>query len=208
MKTKKTAIVALCLILPLVTLCTMVAALGVANINSSPNPNTKSVKDFSFWKVGDNAILSSALSNVQPLGIHIMNLNINDINKNATLKAAVLNDSSVIVFDSSLLSQKATDVTTSSFFKDALSKRATLMAFGGSTSSFFDVLNKTDAFQFPHDENNNPVNPAYFNPPIVGFKLKNAFAPDGTEYFYPSMFIRNSNNTINFAQDLQSWIGD
>jgi hypothetical protein len=75
------------------------------------------------------------------------------------------------------------------------------------TSKFFEALNEAEINVLARDENGNIRNPAYFNPPIVGFKLKQATTPYGSTYSYPSIFASNTDDFDTMFQGLINWLG-
>jgi len=117
------------------------------------------------------------------------------------------NEFSLVIFDGDWISERVDNPEIHSFFREAPYKGVKLTAIGGSTSKFFEALDKAGVNELGRDENGNVRNPAYFNPPLVGFKLKQASTPDGRQYSYPSIFCSNAENVDGMVQALINWLG-
>jgi hypothetical protein len=74
-------------------------------------------------------------------------------------------------------------------FENAAYKGAKLVSIGGKTSKFFEALDKAGVCEIPITETGEIRNPAYYNPPLVGFRIKH-----GNGYTYPSILISDTND--------------
>src|SRR5207249_6449619 len=102
-----------------------------------------------------------------------------EVTELANLSAAAtrVNGSSVVVFNSDWLTGKVGAVALTDFFKAILPSQVKLVALGGPTSLLFDALKWARDGIVAEGRN-----PAYDNPPLAGYKLKQATGWDGTAY--------------------------
>lgn len=172
-------------------------------------PSKVDLKDLAVWYIGDsNDVLDKVLNRMQQLGVkQAKRLEIQMFLLNNTLESTSLNQKSLVIFDSYWVSERVNDPELHMFLRKASYQKAGLMAVGGSTSKFFEVLDKAGVDELGRDENGNIRNPAYHDPPLVGFMLKQARAPDGHSYSYPSIFISNSIDISTTVQELLNWLG-
>ncbi|MEM2088345.1 MAG: hypothetical protein QXF52_06705 [Thermoproteota archaeon] len=112
---------------------------------------------------------------------------------------------SLIVFDGEWLSEYYRDIGVHTLLREASRKGAKLVAVGGLTSKFLEALDEAGVNQLSRDEEGDVRNPAYDNPPLVGFRLKTATTPDGKPYQYPSILASNTNDIQTMVESLVDW---
>ncbi|MEM3712721.1 MAG: hypothetical protein QXR97_04200 [Thermoproteota archaeon] len=171
------------------------------------------IKDLVILYIGDNSneVLNNVLNRMQQLGVkQTKRLEIQSLLSNNTLESIKnLNEKSLVIFDGYWISERVNDPEIHVFLRKASYQKARFMAIDGPTSKFFEALDKAGINKLGRDENGNIRNPAYNDPPFVGFTLKEARTPDGHSYFYPSIFISNTTTEdINaMVQELINWLG-
>jgi len=110
----------------------------------------------------------------------------------------------VVMFDGDWLEENLENYTFHDFLRKCVSERSKLTTVGGRTSLFFEALDKAEVNKLYRDENGNSRNPAYFDPPLVGFKIVETTTPEGPNV-YPSILISNTNNVDTMIQALFDW---
>lgn len=201
-KIKKITLMILSMILPLLlVVCFTLASTSYFNKSASTSA-VVDPKDVTIWHIGSsNVILDTILVKMQQLGAEVKR-------PNNTSISASLNEMSLVVFDGDWISERINDYDIHRFLGDACRGKAKLIAAGGSTSRFFEALDKAGINELGRDDTGNMRNPAYFNPPIVGFKLKQAITPNGQQYSYPSIFTSNTLDIDVMVQALTNWLGE
>jgi hypothetical protein len=76
-----------------------------------------------------------------------------------------------------------------------------MVMVGGATSKFFEALDRAGLYEIPVTETGIVRNPAYFNPPLVGFRMKTA---EG--YAFPSLLFSCSTSVDNLEEGLVGWL--
>ena len=115
-------------------------------------------------------------------------------------RKAQLNASSVVLFDSAWLAANADDPALGTFLDAALGAQAKLAAVGGNTSVLFEILEKVRAGVF--DEGRNP---AYDQPALAGYRLRDAQSPSGGTYQGGSVLIGSPQNGAEAAEAILAW---
>lgn len=211
-KTRKIGLMALSTVLPLLIVGCFALASTPSFNGFTDTPTKVNIKNLTVWHIGSsNTVLDTVLDGMQQLGVaEIKHLEIQEIQEffsNDTSKSMSLKESLVVIFDGDWISERVDNLEIHRFLREASHKRAKLIAIGGLTSKFFEALDKAGVNELGRDETGNVRNPAYFNPPVVGFKLKEASTPDGYPYFYPSIFACNTENVDAIVQELINWLG-
>jgi len=170
--------------------------------SSVSTSNKIDLKHLAVWHIGNNnTILNEILAKMQQSDVQIKHF---DCIPKSTKD---LNESALIIFDGNWISKRVNKPEIHKFSNEVLHEGAKLIAIGGSTSKFFEMLNNAGINKLGLDKAGNPRNPAYFDPPIVGFKFKGAITPEGYEYLYPSIFVSNTTDTDVIVQALVNWLG-
>lgn len=210
-KTRKIGLIALSMVLPLLIVGCFALACTPPFNEFTDVPTRINLKNLTVWHIGrGNARFEKALDKMQQLGVmQVKNLEIQKFTSNDTSKSMEdLDESSLVIFDGDWISEQVNNPDVHRFLREASHKRAKLTAIGGLTSKFFETLDKAGVNEIGRDETGNVRNPAYSNPPLVGFKLKQASTPDGHSYFYPSIFTSNTENVDVMVQALINWLGE
>lgn len=116
-----------------------------------------------------------------------------------------LNDSLIVIFDAQWIGEKIDDPQLHDFLRNAAPKEVKLVAIGESTSKFFEALDKAGVCEIPVTETGHVRNPAYFNPPMVGYKLRKAITPNGIEYFGDSILLNGTHDIDQLVQAVTNW---
>jgi len=125
-----------------------------------------------------------------------------EVTEFANLSAAAtrVDRSSVVVFNSDWLTGKVGAVALTDFFKTILPLQVKIVALGGPTSLFFDALKQARDGIFAEGRN-----PAYDNPPLAGYKLKQATGWYGTAYYGDSILVGYEPNAQSAADSISNW---
>jgi hypothetical protein len=117
-------------------------------------------------------------------------------------EAIEFNSEVVIIFGGEWFEGRVYDTELHDFLRLASSRGASLAMLGGATSKFFEALDRAGVHEIPVTETGEVRNPAYFNPPLVGFRMKTA---DG--YTFPSLlFGCGSISDFDPAESLIGWL--
>lgn len=106
----------------------------------------------------------------------------------------------VVVFDSEWLVGRTNEMALLDFLAVVLPTEAKVVATGGPTSLLFEAL-----WQVQDDIFAEGRNPAWNNPPLAGYKLKRATAPDGTVYYGDSILIGYPETAASAAEAILDW---
>jgi len=107
----------------------------------------------------------------------------------------------VVVFGGEWLEQRVYDTELHSFLSVASSRGASLVMAGASTSQFFEALDRAWVYIMAVDETGEVRNPAHFNPPLAGFKIKEVGGHSG-----PSLFFSMGSSPDVLAESLVEWL--
>lgn len=120
----------------------------------------------------------------------------------ADLPAAAkgLDRSSIVVFNSDWLTGKVGAVALTDFFKTILPLQVKIVALGGPTSLLFDALKQARDGIFAEGRN-----PAYDNPPLAGYMLKQATSWDGTAYYGDSILVGFPESAQSAVDSISNW---
>lgn len=114
-------------------------------------------------------------------------------------KIGAIDDGSIVVFQSEWCIGKVGEPELLDFLGAILVKETKIVAIGSSTSLLFEALDRvTEVFVAGR-------NPGYNDPPVVGFKLRSATAPDGTNYQGQSILISNTASAREAADSVLMW---
>jgi hypothetical protein len=131
-----------------------------------------------------------------------------EIQEMASEELPSFDDLSLVIFDGEWLSEHYEDSEVYVFLQKASRGRAKLVVVGGLTSKFLEALDKAGVEKLvAKDEEGNVRNPAYDNPPLVGFRWKTEITPDGKLYQYPSILISNTDDVKTMIESLVGWLG-
>lgn len=128
------------------------------------------LRDLTVWHVGQgNDIYNAVLSRIQQFRVLEMRaLDVQVLLRNETLEFVEPKRPLLIVFNGNWISNHVNDAKIYNFLREAARQKANLVALGGATSNFFEVLNKAGVNDLPVDDKTGIArNPAYFNPPLV-----------------------------------------
>jgi len=163
---------------------------------SSESPGSLNLQDYTIVHIGEgNNISTQVINKIIELGAQVTI-------SNELLESMELNDSLIVIFDTEWIQKKIDDTRLHDFLRNAAPKEVKLVAIGGNTSKFFEALDKSGVYKLPVTETGEIRNPAYNNPPLVGFRMKKAYAPNGRAYLYPSILASNACNVDGLVEAL------
>lgn len=110
-----------------------------------------------------------------------------------------LKEGMIALFDGEWLGGRVNDRELHAFLRDAVSKRIKLVTIGGATSKFFEALNAAGIEELI-EEGSVVRNPAYWNPPLVGYRLETVNGQTG-----PVILISNSKDVNVLVEALFNW---
>ncbi len=117
-------------------------------------------------------------------------------------EAADLSPDVVVVFGGEWFEQRAYDTELHSFLSVASSRGAGLIMAGASTSRFFEALDKARVYIMAVDERTGEArNPAHYNPPVVGYRIKEVGSHTG-----PSLLFSSGSSPDVLAESLVEWL--
>ncbi len=107
----------------------------------------------------------------------------------------------IVVFGGEWFEQRAYDPALHDFLRLASSRGASLVMADGTTTVFFEVLDMAGLYGIPVTETGEVRNPAYFNPALAGFRMKEVDGHTG-----PSFLLSMESSAHILAESLVSWI--
>jgi hypothetical protein len=110
------------------------------------------------------------------------------------------NGSSIVVFNSDWLVGKVRQAALTDFFKAILPTQVKIVALGGPTSLLFDALQQARPGIFPEERN-----PGYDDPPLAGYRLRQAKNFDGSPYFVESILIGRPSSAAEAVDPIATW---
>jgi len=114
--------------------------------------------------------------------------------------ATKVNASSLVLFNSEWLVGKVGEVALTDFFKSVLPTQVKIVALGGPTSLLFDALEPARNGIFAEGRN-----PAYDNPQLAGYALKQATSPNGTISYGDTILIGYPESALSAADSVSNW---
>jgi len=126
-----------------------------------------------------------------------------DVVRSSDIPEAVeLNPEVVIIFGGEWFEGRVYDTELHDFLRLASSRGASMVMFGGTTSKFYEALDRAGVYKIPVTETGIVRNPAYFNPPLVGFRMKTE-----DRYTFPSLlFGCGSVSDLDTVESLIEWL--
>jgi len=115
--------------------------------------------------------------------------------------AADLGPEDVVVFSGEWLEERALDPELHGFLSLTSSRGASIVMAGGTTSVFFEALDRSGVYGIPETETGEVRNPAYFDPPLAGLKTEGM--GDNT---WPVFLFSASSSVDVLAESLIDWI--
>ena len=119
-------------------------------------------------------------------------------------EAAELGLEIVVVFGGEWFEQRVDDAELHGFLRLASSRGASIVMAGGTTSVFFEALDKARVYIMAVDEKTGEArNPVHFNPPLVGFRKEVA----GHTGCSPSFIFSSAGSSPDvLAESLAGWL--
>ena len=191
---------------------------------------------FHLLYISDNSTMPAIVDELQSLGVNQTTYSNLQESSNITAELAAINGCNLVIFDTDWISSQInnTNVWQAYFGNGNQTARGLnpaetfdnnqtavqifyglltsvyggtkLVAIGPSTSSFFQALDLSGVYRLPQDAAGNETNPAYYNPPMVGYMYSRTSTPDGTPLFYPSIFSCGTSDPKEMAKSLADWL--
>lgn len=115
-----------------------------------------------------------------------------------------LNSRVIVVFDGGWLAHRVDDAQLHGLMRRALGSGAAVVVIGEATSRLYEALDRAEVRKLWVTETGVVRNPAHFNPPQAGFRLKDS--GDGGRY--PSHLGSNTTDPDALAEALVNWLRD
>lgn len=197
---KKAILGMLCMVLPAMVIVSMMSlSRSQFQDTSSGSSGSLNLQDYTVLSIGGGNNLSTQVINkIRDLGAKVTS-------SNELLEFMEFNDSLIVMFDTEWIQEEINDTRLHDLLRNAAPKEVKLIAIGGNTSKLFEALDKAGVCRLPVTETGEVRNPAYFNPPMVGYKLRKATRPDGTEYFGDSILLSSTPDIDQLVQALIKW---
>jgi hypothetical protein len=125
---------------------------------------------------------------------------------NNTSEPIDIDNMSLVMIESEWVFNQIGNSEIHAFLRNSVNEGAKLVAMGKQTSIFFQVLDEAGVNLLARDDDGTIRNPADDNPPMVGFRLKEAITPIGNLYLYPSLFFCSSEDVDLQLQEIVNWI--
>ena len=162
-----------------------------------PPPKIDQLLTHTIWYLpSSGGLLDSMTSRMRGLGITVTSLDPSKLTSNETLQQ--MNSSSLVMMDGTWIGARTSDNSTLTFLRTAYLKGASLVAVGGPTSTFLDALKNAGVYSYVAGRN-----PAYMDPPLVGYRLKTA---SGFNPPYPSILMSNTTDPDTLIDAVNSWL--
>ncbi len=150
--------------------------------------------NLSILLIGDGALATQLVDRLEKAGGRV-------IRSPGIPEAADLGPEVVVVFGGEWFEQRAYDPVLHGFLRLASSRGASTVMAGGITSVFFEALDRAGLHRMAITETGEVRNPAHFNPPLVGFRMKEVDGHTG-----PSLLFSMGSSPGVLAESLNGWV--
>lgn len=145
------------------------ALIALATRPSQPEAGTNLIgaefDNLTILHIGGGTLASQLVDRLEEMRGHV-------VRSSDILEAVELDPEVVIIFGGEWFEQRIYDTELHDFLRLASSQGASVVMAGGSTSKFFEVLDRAGLYEIPVTETGIVRNPAHDNPPLVGLKMK------------------------------------
>ncbi len=179
----------------------VVAALALTYFAAAPSqPETSTqlsglqADNLSILLIGDGALATQLVDRLEEAGGRV-------IRSPGIPEAADLGPEVVVVFGGEWFEQRVDDAELHEFLRLASPLDAGLVMADGTTSVFFEALDRAGLYGIPVTETGEVRNPAYFNPALAGFRMKEVGGHAG-----PSLLLSMGSSPGVLAESLVDWI--
>ncbi len=194
---------------PTKTLCVLcasafflISALAVVALPTSPaaaeagtNLAGAELHDVTILHIGGGDLASQLVDRLAEVGAEV-------VSSTYIPEAVELDPDSVIIFGGEWFEQRAYDnIGLSDFLRLASLQGAGMVMVGGATSAFFEALDMAGAYGIPAAGVWRARNPAHFNPPLAGLRMKTV---DG--YVGPSFLFCDGSSPDVLQESLIGWL--
>jgi hypothetical protein len=170
-----------------------VAALPVSlpPVEAATNPGCDNL---TVLHIGGGALASQVVDRLVEMGAGV-------INWTGIAGVGGLGPEVVVIFGGEWFEQRIYDTALDDFLRLAWSRDAKLVMAGGTTSRFFEALDKAGILEIPVTEAGEVRNPAYDNPSVVGLGMKTVDGRTG-----PSLLFSNTSSPEVLGESLVGWL--
>jgi len=160
------------------------------------HPNVEGIV---VYAIGESTPLFEKLTEVLEIrGAHVNYLD-------SPPNAALLTEDMFVLFDGEWIAERAEDNGLHAFLRDVAPRRVRLVAVGGETSRFFEALYEAGVMWLATDDVTGELrNPAYMNPPLVGYRVMEKDGHIGDSI----LICLECDSTNCLITDLLEWGGD
>ena len=128
---------------------------------------SKNLEGITVLAVGESTpVFKEVIKNLKSCGVQVKAL---DKLPNSTEE---IDEGTAVLFDGEWLEGNWQNPGLHNFLRGVVPKKCKLTAVGGATSNFFKALDKAGVFEIPVTETGEVRNPAYMDPPLVGYRVK------------------------------------
>jgi len=145
----------------------LLTILTILSFLSVPPPESVNLEGIVVYAIGDRGtpLFEEFAEALEIRGAHVNYLD-------SLPNIAELTEDMFVLFDGEWIAERAEDNGLHAFLRDVAPRRVRLVAVGGETSRFFEALYEAGVMQIATDEETGELrNPAYFNPPLVGYRV-------------------------------------
>jgi hypothetical protein len=144
--------------------------------------------------IGEGVVARQLVDRLEEMGGHV-------VSSADIPEAAELNPEVAIIFGGEWLEQRAYDTKLHDFLRVASSHGASMVMAGGTTFKFFEMLDRAGLYKIPVTETGMARNPGYFNPPLVGLKMKTV-----SDHMVPSFLLGSGSSPDVLEESLIGWL--
>jgi len=179
----------------------LISLLAVTVLPTSPaeaEPGTNLIgaefDNLTILHIGGGALASQLVDRLEEMR--------GDVVRSSDIPEAVeLNPEVVIIFGGEWFEGRVYDTELHDFLRLASSRGANVVMVGGTTSKFFEALDRAGVHEIPVTETGEVRNPAYDNPPLVGLKMKTVGGHTG-----PSLLFSCTSSPDVLEESLIGWL--
>lgn len=169
-----------------------VAAVAFTRSSQEEHKGASDPSTLSLIEIGQGNLSSAVSKTLRSRGARLLT--------SSTLDGVFVDGHSTLVFDGQWMAEHRGDTAVRAVVTTAVQQGAGVVMIGGQTSRLLEVLQSAGVYQIPETESGQVRNPAYFDPPLVGFKIQNSTVRSG-----PSLLLSNSDDTDTLANALLGW---
>ena len=163
----------------------LIFALLLSETPSEIPSASKSPEDVTVLAVGESTpVFKEVINELKDHGALVKTLDkLPDFTEYAPATPEEIDENTAVLFDGEWLEGNWENPELHNFLRVVVPKKCKLTSVGGATSNFFKALDKAGVFEIPVTETGEIRNPAYMDPPLVGYRVKVKEGSVGDEIF-------------------------